>query len=199
VADPIKDLSIQALQITPSENGSLIQVQVRNNGNVKLDQILMSWQLGGDAPVLETWQASLAPGAIETFTFQSRVSAVSSQYPYLCVYGETSPWLVTEINLTDNAYCKPLESGGLELFAPYPNPGSDRMFIRLIAPSNGMLTMHVIDIKGQEVLQFEELEVSKGFQQFFIDISSLANGSYRLKAEMDFSKSVVSFLKIARE
>ena len=199
VADPIKDLSIQALQITPSENGSLIQVQVRNNGNVKLDQIIMSWQLGGDAPVLETWQASLAPGAIETYTFQSRVSTVSSQYPYLCVYGETSPWLVTEINLTDNAYCKPLESGGLELFAPYPNPGSDRMFIRLIAPSNGVLAMHVIDIKGQEVLQFEELEVSKGFQQFFIDISSLANGSYRLKAEMDFSKSVVSFLKIARE
>jgi PKD repeat protein len=199
VADPIKDLSIQALQVTTTDNGSLIQVQVRNNGNIKLDEIIMSWQLGGDAPVLETWQASLAPGDVAIYEFRSRVTATSAQYPYLCVYGETSPWMGSEVNLTDNAFCKPLQSGGLELFAPFPNPGNDRMFIRLIAPSNGVLVMRVIDIKGQEVLRFDELEVSKGFQQFFIDISSLVNGSYRLMAEMDLSKSVVSFLKIASE
>ena len=148
---------------------------------------------------METWQASLAQGDVEIYEFRSRVTTNSTQYPYLCVYGETSPWMGSEVNLTDNAFCNPLQSGGLELIAPFPNPGNDRMFIRLIAPSNGVLVMRVIEFKGQEVLRFDELDVSKGVQQFFIDISSLANGSYLLLAEIDLSKSVVSFLKIASE
>jgi hypothetical protein len=107
--------------------------------------------------------------------------------------------LVPEINLTDNAYCKPLEIGGLELLPPYPNPGDERMFVRLIAPAAGYAQMHVVDQKGTQVMVFEDLEVSKGFQQFFIDISALSNGSYQLAIHMGQSKSMVSFLKIARK
>jgi PKD repeat protein len=198
VANPNLDLAIQNIQIIPFGTANQILVQVKNNGNLKLEQVLMSWQLGGDAPVIETWTANLGAGETTVFEFASRVSQTTGQYPYLCVYAETSPWLTSEINLTDNAFCKPLESGGLELFAPYPNPGDDRMFVRLIAPESGNIQLYVIDQKGQQVMVFEDLEVDKGFQQFFIDISQLANGSYRIVAEMTQARSVVSFLKMAR-
>lgn len=197
VAAPLKDIAIEALELQPTADGSLIQVRVTNTGNVDLDNVVMSWQLGGDAKVQEPWLAGLAPGATAIYTFQSRVTPDGALWPYFCVYAETNAWLVAETNLTDNAYCKPLEMGGLELLPPFPNPGDERMFVRLISPSTGLAQMHVIDQKGTEVMRFEDLDVSKGFQQFFIDISELPNGAYQLMVFMDQSKSVVSFLKIA--
>jgi PKD repeat protein len=198
VADPVIDVAVIGFQLTPAEEGSKIQVQLRNNGNIKLNEVMMSWQLGGNAPVIENWTIDLGAGESGVFDFASRVITLGAVYPYICVYAETSPWIATEQNLTDNAYCKPLETGGLELFSPYPNPGDDRMFVRLMAPQDGIMNMRVFDNKGQQVMLFEELDVSKGFQQFFIDISELTNGTYKMVAEMANAKSVVSFMKIAR-
>lgn len=199
VAEPVKDLVVETMELQPTEDGSIIQVRVRNQGNVILEEVLMSWQMGGDAGVIEKWMVDLAPGATAIYTFNSRASVTDAQLPYLCVYAETSPFLVTEVNLTDNAYCKPLQTGGLELLPPFPNPGDERMFIRLISPNSGLAHMQVVDQKGAVVMVFDDLDVSKGFQQFFIDISSLSNGPYQLAIVMGQAKSVVSFLKLARK
>lgn len=196
IASPQYDIALRDIVYQETENGLMIQARVRNTGNIQVDQILMSWQVGNDAPVLEEWNNTLMPGEESDFTFSSRVQRSRSQFPYICVKAETSPLDYTEFNLTDNEVCEPLSNTGLQIFPPYPNPGDDRMFIRFISPSSGEVELKVFDVRGNLAMEINDLEVPKGFHQYFIDISSLAVGHYKLQISMGESMGVVSFMKI---
>jgi hypothetical protein len=45
------------------------------------------------------------------------------------------------------------------------------------------------------VIEIEDDGVPKGFHQYFVDISALTNGNYKLLLQMGDYKGVVSFMK----
>ncbi|MFN0030558.1 MAG: PKD domain-containing protein [Flavobacteriales bacterium] len=196
IAAPVLDVMIQQVQCTTSDLGQVISAQLINTGNLDIFQLIMSYQVGNDAPVLEVWQGNFPVGSAMHFIFSSYMQQVGSQFPYICVTAETSPLQYTEQNLTDNQYCKPLANVGLEVFPPYPNPGDDRMFVRFITPIEGDLQLKVFDINGKVVMELEDEQVPRGYHQYFLDISALAEGSYKLQLQMNEAKGVVSFLKV---
>jgi YbbR domain-containing protein len=69
------------------------------------------------------------------------------------------------------------------------------MFVRFITPIEGDLMLRVYDVKGAVVMNLEDENVPKGYHQYFLDISALAEGNYKLQLEMNTVKSVVSFMK----
>lgn len=196
IAAPVFDVMIQTVQCTPSDLGQQITAQLINTGNITIEKLIVSYQVGNDAPVLEVWNGTLFPSTSFNYTFNAYMQLKGQQFPYVCITAETSPIEYVETNLTDNQYCKPLEDVGLEVFPPYPNPGDDRMFVRFITPLEGDLQLHVYDIRGSLVMDLEDEGVPKGYHQYFLDISALVEGNYKLQLEMNSTKSVVSFMKV---
>ena len=196
IAAPVYDIALQNISWEASGNAQELTATITNTGNIEIQTLLLSWQIGNDAPVMEEWNGNLAPGQTFNYVFSSHPQFAGSQFPYICVIAETSPITYQEINLTDNQICKPIGNTGLEVFPPYPNPGDDRMFIRFITPVEGDLEIRVLDVKGQLVMEINDTSVPKGFHQYFLDISALPDGHYKLLLEMESNKGVVSFMKI---
>jgi PKD repeat protein len=196
---PEYDIALQTIEVTPTENGNRIIARITNTGNITITQLILSWQVGNDAPVLEEWNGELLPETTMDYEFHSLMQNVGQQYQYICVVADPSPIQFTEVNKTDNEICQPISNTGLEVFPPYPNPGDDRMFIRFITPLEGDLAVKIFDVNGKLAMELNDVSVPKGFHQYFIDISGLAVGSYRLSLEMESLKGVVSFMKIHRE
>jgi PKD repeat protein len=198
IAEPILDIALQDVQWLAVDGVADMTANISNTGNIEVNEILFTWQIGNDAPVMEEWTGSLKPGESLQYDFVSKPNFAGSQFPYICVNAETSPMEHTEVNLTDNMICKPTASTGLEVFPPYPNPGDDRMFIRFMTPVAGDLEMLVYDAKGNVVMEIQDDAVPKGFHQYFIDITTLPNGHYKLLLQMNDLKGAVSFMKVKR-
>jgi PKD repeat protein len=196
VAPPEYDLALTAVDWGSTDQSYQITARLVNAGNIRIREIMLSWQVGNDAPVTEVWTGIMEPGEIIDYQFHSLVHIEGQQYPYICIEAEPSPIMHTEINKTDNTICKPIGNTGLELFPPFPNPGDDRMFIRFITPTDGDVGVDVYDVRGAKVMQIAEQEVPKGFHQYFIDISDLPDGNYQLMLYMENNKAVTSFMKI---
>lgn len=196
VADPTLDVMIELITCTETPYGQQVSAKLINTGNITIEKLIMSFQVGNDAPVLEVWEGNLPRSTSMVYTFNAYLQTEGKQFPYVCITAETSPLQYVEINLTDNQYCKPLESVGLEVFPPYPNPGDDRMFIRFITPLAGDLELYVFDVKGSRVMEILDEDVPQGFHQYFLDISALEEGPYKLQLILNDKKSVVSFLKV---
>jgi PKD repeat protein len=195
IATPIYDIALRDIQWIATDGVADMKATITNSGNIAVNQILLTWQIGNDAPVMEEWTGSLSPGETLLYHFFSRPNFAGSQFPYICIAAETSPLTYSEVNLTDNQICRPTASAGLEVFPPYPNPGDDRMFIRFITPVEGDLIITAFDAKGNTVIEIEDDGVPKGFHQYFVDISALTNGNYKLLLQMGDYKGVVSFMK----
>lgn len=196
VAQPEYDLALTAADWGNTQNGYQITARLVNSGNIRIEEIMLSWQVGNDAPITEVWHGVMDPGTTIEYLFHALVRLEGQQYPYICIEAEPSPIEHTEVNKTDNTICKPIGNSGLELFPPFPNPGDDRMFIRFITPTDGDVGVDIYDIRGAKVMQIAEQEVPKGFHQYFIDISELADGNYQLVLYSQDNKAVTSFMKI---
>ncbi len=199
VDTPEYDIALQVLEVTPTDHGNEITAKIANTGNITINNMILSWQVGNDAPVLEEWNGELIPGTSLNYVFHSLMQQAGQQYQYICVIADPSPIHYTELNKTDNEICQPISNTGLEVFPPYPNPGDDRMFIRFITPIEGDLEVRIYDVNGKLAMELNDVSVPKGFHQYFIDISGLAVGNYRLSLEMESLRGVVSFMKIHRE
>jgi PKD repeat protein len=198
VAAPEYDLALQNVDWGNTNNGYQLTARLVNSGNILINEIMLSWQVGNDAPVTEIWSGNLEPGETFDYLFHSLVRLEGQQYPYICIEADPSPIVYGEVNKTDNTICKPIGNSGLELFPPFPNPGDDRMFIRFITPVDGDVGVDVYNVIGSKVLQIAEQEVPKGFHQYFIDISALPDGNYQLVLYMEDKKAITSFMKIHR-
>lgn len=198
VAAPEYDLALQNVDWGNTNNGYQLTARLVNSGNIRINEIMLSWQVGNDAPVTEIWSGNLEPGETFDYLFHALVRLEGQQYPYICIEADPSPIVYSEVNKTDNTICKPIGNSGLELFPPFPNPGDDRMFIRFITPIDGDVGVDVYNVVGSKVLQIAEQEVPKGFHQYFIDISALPDGNYQLVLFMEDKKAITSFMKIHR-
>lgn len=199
IAVPVLDIRVKSVVLVPMDIGTEIKCELTNMGNIPVERLLMSWQVGNDTPVKEVFEMTLLPGESTEYTFFSVMQKSASQYNYVCVGAEIMLPDRHEVNMTDNSYCKPIRNGELELFPPFPNPGDDRMFVRFMTPVSGDLTLLVFDNLGNVVMEIADMDVPDGFHQYFMDISSLATGSYRLMIKMGSRNATVAFMKIRRE
>jgi len=196
IAEPLLDVRVNSVTFVNTDNGTEISCELINMGNITIEELVLSWQVGNDAPVKEVHSVFLMPGASYIYTFNSLMQQVGNQYPYLCVSAQSVENIHHEVNFTDNSICKPLRSGELEVFPPFPNPGDDRMFIRFITPVAGDLSLKVYDSNGKLVMELTDMDVPEGFHQYFMDISALQNGNYVLHLALGSRESSVAFMKL---
>ncbi len=109
--------------------------------------------------------------------------------PILAATVTDSTSLFLEVKWDPNGIAEPPEKPWV-LFAPRPNPFSDKTQIGVQASEPGAVTLCVVDLVGQTLHQ-ELLQVKRGDNYFTFDGHSLTRGIYILKvSNRDFSQSV---------
>jgi PKD repeat protein len=192
VANPTPDVFVQDVVCTMLSAGQQITARIVNNGNISISNLVLGWQVGNEAEVVELWSGQLLPGTFFIYTFTSLQTTGGNEFPYLCVKAEIPNSIFTEPNKENNSFCKALEENGLELFPAYPNPNDGRMFVRFNTGISGDVVLKIFDASGNMVRDLVDLQVPKGFHQYFLDVSELKVGIYSLVLEMGGSQAVTA-------
>lgn len=198
ITAPVLDIRVRELSFVKVSEGTRITCELVNTGTIPVDEIQLSLQAGSQTISHENLSAVLYPDSVIEYTFTALVSVPDDDEHYLCVNVKPVNSTYQEVNFTDNTICKPLKSGSLEVFPPYPNPGDDRMFIRFVTPEAGDLNLRVYDPSGKLVMDMNDVDVPRGFHQYFMDISSLENGHYVLLLQLGSQETNVAFMKMRK-
>ncbi len=193
VANPTPDVLVQDVVCNTLTAGQQITAKIVNDGNISISNLVLSWQVGNESEVVELWSGQLLPGAFFNYTFTSLQTISANQFPYLCVKAEIANLNFTELILENNSFCKSLNENGLELFPVYPNPNDGKMFARFNTGIAGDVVLKIFDASGKMVRDLVDLDVSKGFHQYYLDVSDLAAGNYSLVLEMGSGSAVTAF------
>lgn len=104
----------------------------------------------------------------------------------------------TDVDLSNNSRCNALSDDQFKLMNIFPNPTKDNMVINFISPANLELRYEIIDLTGN-IIQNEIITAKTGYNQFNIETSGLAAGSYICKLLNNGSSQSLMFIKLNRE
>jgi PKD repeat protein len=199
VSAPQLDLAITRAELVSASSGlSRIELEVRNQGNVPVPALRGSWQGGGELVITQDWPVALRPGESSLLIFESAFDTDQLALDYFCAHLSAPDVALEDAHPDDNQMCKSLGKGGLELYPPFPNPGDTHMILRCVTGVPSNLEIQLFDNSGNLVKYLEDLNVKKGFHQYFIDISDLASGAYTLSVVSGGQRKSAAFQKINR-
>jgi len=66
----------------------------------------------------------------------------------------------------------------------YPNPATDRLWLRLALPFASQLTLTVLDVGGRQVRATRTGRLEEGAREVELDLTGLATGPYLLRIEL---------------
>jgi hypothetical protein len=194
---PKLDLVVSALDINPSVSGQTsIVISLYNAGNIVVRKAEVNWQAGGEIPVNEHWIGELKPGQTVIYTYASSFNTNQVELDYLCAQSQAEEITLMDADPDNNTICTSIDNAAVQLYPPFPNPGDDKMFVRVVNPVIADMNLKVVSASGQTMMEFVDAGVSPGFHQFFLDISSLADGNYKLVLVMGQARRFASFEKI---
>ena len=124
-----------------------------------------------------------------------------------CQPGEHEPWLTLNswsyswnTNAYQNAQYRPQTNNSIEdkngqcVFKLYPNPANDRLMIRCDVKAPEVCIVELIDIAGRKLLTARPLNLTVG-STMQIDVSAIAQGTYRLRIIASEEQWLVPFIK----
>ncbi len=82
-------------------------------------------------------------------------------------------------------------------FTSFPNPANDIITVRLNLKNTSTVNLQIVDITGKLVMEISTEDRNSGIFEKQIEVSSLTNGNYFLKAVVD-GKPAYSKINIAR-
>lgn len=154
-----------------------LEVLFSNVGSREIENVKFVAQVNNETKVLELWQGTLVPlqNGIYQFT-TSYLLPENDQAKYICVEAvEVND--NTEVNLSNNKYCKVLE-GLFEASIAYPNPSKDQVFLDLISKNNGIASIEIVNIYGEVVESNKALAIVEGHNKIAINTQPLSAGKY---------------------
>jgi len=111
----------------------------------------------------------------EWYTSNSRSPVFAITITSSAVLTDTISYFSTGMTNIDN-FCQ--QPGNLKV---YPNPASKSLNLNYVSLSPGSLTILLIDISGKEIAWWDFEKLSKGIENFSLDISGIQAGLYIIR------------------
>jgi PKD repeat protein len=180
------DLAVTQVFVQNQSGFQVIGAELTNKGSTTLTRIDL-FVRSSNAPVFkETWEGELRAGEQVVYVFQSQPAADVNQdnaaEHYLCVEGRiVLPAGSPDEDLTNNELCRNLGEAGIVLLAPYPNPATSKLTVRVIFPEAAEAELWIADASGRIVARVVEGDMlPQGLSTFTLDISLWAGGTYTI-------------------
>ncbi len=181
VRAPEIDVALTGMRLVPDDQNpefSIIQVSVENRSNLPLDDLRFVVEIDDQLPIQNTENLFIPIG--ESRTTVLGVSA-PVQASYICVE-VVSTYDSEDINTQDNNQCINIEPQ--PVFPPaYPNPVRDEVSVDAVLPTEGDITISLLDISGKVELQDTYSDMNEGLQSFTLELSPFEPGMYFIKIE----------------
>ncbi len=167
--------SIKSLLCVPDGNFMRMTAVLTNESPFPFKNIKLIGHLNGSSLTTETWKGELTGGQTLVYPFVAGV-AIEGSPKYCCVkIVMVNDTLSLNQGITE--ICVPLVSE-FTLTEPFPNPASNRLFLRFILPIEDEYTIEFFNITGHKLPLDMKAPGTIGFNEVNVDISTLSNGMY---------------------
>ncbi|HWJ91638.1 MAG TPA: carbohydrate-binding protein, partial [Flavisolibacter sp.] len=155
-----------------------VQFQLRNSSGTSLATVTV--------PNTGWWQT------YQTVSAQVTLPAGQQTLRIVTTDAKGSGWNINWWQITNNTSTgqavKLATSGGTEVFSEsievFPNPVTDRFFLKVDNNQTGMMNIEISDMTGKVQKQFSVIKQSSGSTQTYLPAGALAPGSYVVKVNM---------------
>jgi PKD repeat protein len=199
VYEPRIDLAINQL-FTQDLNGFYkVGVELRNQGFVEITKTDLLLKMHGSLPILETENASFAPGESRIYLFNASPSSFISnqdkETSYLCVEATSyNDYNLIETELSNNISCLNTEGETIVLLPIYPNPTNDDISYSFILSNEVTLKTLLTDETGRILVEQSEMQ-SAGLHTQILSMRNLSAGVYYFHISDGTSAKTVKILK----
>ncbi|MCB2199954.1 T9SS type A sorting domain-containing protein [bacterium] len=180
------------------------------NGPKEWDYTVRTWRLGnrefeivwpGISDVPTEYQFTLidnSTGAPAEMDMRDRSSLRFQTGPHTGDY-ELHSWTirVEKTFITDTPEIT-LVPSSYDFQSPYPNPFNPTAMLTIALPEAGDLTVQVFNMLGQQVAILADGKVSAGYQKFVLDATSLASGTYLVRAQVPGELNVTKRIQLIK-
>ncbi|MEO8414405.1 MAG: T9SS type A sorting domain-containing protein [Ginsengibacter sp.] len=90
---------------------------------------------------------------------------------------------------------KSVKNSGLVKFSVYPNPATNSILLKVNGDKTENAEVSITDINGRKVLS-RQVNIIQGYNNFPVDVSRLAQGSYYMKIQLSNDSFVKKFTKL---
>ncbi len=186
---PEIDVVLTGMRLVPDDRNpqfSKIQVSVENRSNLPVEGLQFIVEID-DSPVQSTENIFVPIG--DSRSTELGVG-VPIQATYICVE-VLAVYDSEDIEPGNNSRCINIEPA--PVFPPiYPNPARDEVSVDAVLPTEGDVTISLLDLSGKVEIQETYSNLNEGLQSFKLEISPYEPGMYFIKIEFG------SFVEIKR-
>jgi PKD repeat protein len=179
VTDPVIDLSLSDLSMS-SDNGFIqLSFTVRNEGSINLERfpVIISLEDGFEL-YQEIEQALPADNSPVNIILPLQINERSPLN--VCVEIPSEIQGVTDGNPDNNAQC--IADSGVIIYAPYPNPASDVVYLEILSAEDELVTIDVFTTNGVHKNSATFSTRRSGIYPWELNTSDLAAGAYVIRA-----------------
>lgn len=177
VAFPFVNLTLDNFRIISNTDGSfLLLINIRNNGNVLVQNPRIEIQLDNTATLQEVVNTSI--GAGDSFDYTLSTVVASNNLNYACVR-----LLLPNNEAQENTEACLTFNSGTALTSPYPNPANDFVTVEWICAAEEQVLLAVNDNLGN-VMATENISAKQGLNTIVLQTIDWQAGIYfiRLKS-----------------
>ena len=194
IAMPDVDLSIGQFEVVENEGKGTIFLEIQNNSNLPIDNTEVVIELENQFSVTEQITSTIGIGESQLVSLNVGVPLNSNELSYLCVALNSQYNGFDDTNPLDNEKCIALEPQ-IVVEAPFPNPVTDQVRVRLVAPSGGSTIITLLNSAGK-VEMVHTPQTEEGLNNFFLDLKALTTGVYFIRIEISGLNSIQRIIKL---
>lgn len=194
IAVPNVDISVGQFEIVENDNVGTIFLEIENNSNLPIDNTEVVIELENTFSVTEQVSTLIDVGQTVLVSLNIGVPLNVNELSYLCVFLNSQYKGFEDNNPLDNEKCITVQPK-IIVEAPFPNPVSDQVRVRLVTPTEGTATITLLNAAGKVELK-RSPTTNEGLNNFFLDLKGLQTGVYFIRLEVEGNISVQRIVKL---
>lgn len=144
--------------------------------------------IGSGGVISEEVDTILQSGQTMAYSFLAHfVVAAENANSYVCVQAKSVNHDEAEVTLENNSECTSL-TDFIQIIGPSPNPARSVASLGLILPKAGKVTIDIVNINGQVLMNEEVWDLRAGRSDYNLPISQLRAGEYFIRIKHNDDK-----------
>ncbi len=189
------DISVDRVYVSkaPLTDGTVlvsVYADLSNQGTRLITTTRLYATIGSGGVLSEQLDTLLQSGQGIPYLFTAKfVVAAENANTYVCVEAVTVNNGETETRLDNNSECISL-TDVIQVIGPSPNPARGNANLGIVLSKAGKVTVEVIDVLGQPVIDMIELDLPSGRSDFALPVKLLRTGEYFVRIKNNDEKLI---------
>ncbi len=180
VAVPEVNLQLLDFQLEESEQFASVILDVRNSGNLPVEELDVVIELDNQIPLKEVINTRINIG--ESNIIRPNIEIPLSGFVGNVCVTVSSNFDSDDLDPFDNEQCIAIKPK-VVFEPPFPNPASTELVLKSILPNDGKIEITLISLTGMVILNRKYKELDAGLNTFVLELDDVESGVYFLKVQ----------------